>query len=439
LRILILGDAKSGTTGLYNSIKGALRASGEDWVFLFEPTAPEPFDALARYGSDLPLLTKVIVNKERACRLRHGDFSHRILVVRDPRDVVVSRLLFRPLVRGSVRNTPEATLEQFLAALRTKERDPSSWSVHGLHELANDLGITPAHWNGYVANLRHMMALDDRFDFHKQRYESFVDGDLTALSAYLGRDIVGSEAGRGSWLSHITRSKGYGDWRSWFREDDVDFFRPMFSRFMERYGYDDDWKLAPEPQIDPSTSSGHIEAKLVERRAQVEQRYSDDWSLDGVHEPEQVDALVSMATDGDAIAAHRVAALLREGRVGEADPAAALHWAERSAMLGSAEGMRLLARFHAEGVGTVPDAEQAEFWEGEAQGWATSVGRAAAGREVREMRLRMAAVERSSEYRVGDAFVRAVREPGRATLALPSRLWQIYARRPRRVRSRRRS
>jgi hypothetical protein len=282
-----------------------------------------------------------------------------------------------------------------------------------------------------------MMALDDRFDFHKQHYEAFVDGDLGELSAYLGRDVVGSEAGRGSWLSHITRSKAYGDWRSWFRADDVDFFRPMFSQFMERYGYDDDWKLAPEPQIDASTSSEHIEAKLVERRTQVEQRYSDDWSLDDVHGSAHLDALLSMATDGDAVAAHRVAEVLREGRVGEPDPVAALHWAERSAILGSADGMRLLARFHAEGVGTRPDAEQAEFWEGEAQGWATSLGRAAAGREVREVRARMAALERSAEYRVGDAFVRAVREPGRATLALPSRLWQIYARRRRRVRARR--
>jgi TPR repeat protein len=144
-----------------------------------------------------------------------------------------------------------------------------------------------------------------------------------------------------------------------------------------------------------------------------------------------------MATDGDAVAAHRVAALLREGRVGAPDPEAALHWAERSAILGNADGMRLLARFHADGVGTVPDAEQAEFWDGEADGWATSAARAAAGREVREMRSRIAAVERSAQYRVGDAFVRAIREPGRATLALPSRLWQIYARRPRRVRARR--
>jgi hypothetical protein len=44
-------------------------------------------------------------------------------------------------------------------------------------------------------------------------------------------------------LHRVVRSRRAGNWRDWFCPDDVEHYRPLFSAFMRRYGYADDWTL----------------------------------------------------------------------------------------------------------------------------------------------------------------------------------------------------
>ena len=74
MSILIFGTGKTGTTGLYNSIKAAVRDAG-DWYFLFEPTTPAPFRALPRYAPDRPILTKVMIHRAEGCELDPAQFG----------------------------------------------------------------------------------------------------------------------------------------------------------------------------------------------------------------------------------------------------------------------------------------------------------------------------------------------------------------------------
>lgn len=56
------------------------------------------------------------------------------------------------------------------------------------------------------------------------------------------------------------RKKAYGDWRHWFTENDVDFYKPAYTPYMEDVGYDCvDWNISPEPVIEPEFSSEYMQ------------------------------------------------------------------------------------------------------------------------------------------------------------------------------------
>ncbi|HEX6257013.1 MAG TPA: hypothetical protein VFZ70_14495, partial [Euzebyales bacterium] len=100
--VLILGLAKTGSTGLYTSVKAALAAAGHDHYCLFEPTRADQLHSIHRYAPQLPLLAKVMIAREPQLELRYDLFPRKVTMLRDPRDVIVSFLLFRPFIRADV-------------------------------------------------------------------------------------------------------------------------------------------------------------------------------------------------------------------------------------------------------------------------------------------------------------------------------------------------
>lgn len=365
--ILILGLAKSGTTGVYSAVKEAAKRQGDDWVFVFEPKRPEPLRALLRYAPDAPLLVKAMLRAEAALDLPYDHFGRRLLCVRDPRDVAVSHLLFRPLTRGSATGVPPGTVERFLAALREKERDPRSRSVVALHRLGDELGVGSSAFGNQRRLMRRMAELESAQRMQPVRYETFVDGRLDDLSAYLELEVTPTRTDPDSWLGHIPRSMGHGDWRNWFLAEDVAYFRPRFRSFMERYAYDDDWELAPIPRIDPETSSAHVERRLVERRAQVHGRSLAGRGTAGpVAGAAGVAFLRGRAEDGDVVSAYRLAEVLLRGGPVAPDPTEARHWAYRASIQGHAPAMELLSRMLRRGEGGPRDPAGARRWVGEA-------------------------------------------------------------------------
>lgn len=428
--ILIAGDAKTGTTGGYQAVKSAIQHNEEPYHFLFEPTRTQQLRWLFHYAPDVPVLCKVMATRLQMMNTYIADFDKRVMTVRDPRDTLISHLLFRPMVRRAT-GTEDAALQRFLGALREKERQPSSWSVYALHELANELGIGSISWKRWVAGHDAVTEVADQQDFHILRYEAFVDGELRELSDYLGLPIADPETpSAGSWLSHIVRSRSHGAWRHWFTPDDVERLTPLFERFLRRHGYDPAAALDPRPSIDPASSSEYIERAIAKRRAEVQVRYRSGWSPEYATEDE-CEQLRQRAEDGDVVAAFRIAAVYRRGNAAiAAAPTAALDRALRGAVGGSAEAMRLAAELLRERKETA----RARYWEREAtvveeeeadsRTWAqrgrsqssgdgASPELAEARREAESLREELHRIRSSTTYRVGVALVQAARDPRR--------------------------
>lgn len=432
--ILISGLHKTGTTGLYDAVKRAVRDDDPPYVFLFEPKGPEPFVALDRYAPQRPILTKILMLQLDSCELDYERIPRRIMTVRDPRDIAVSRLLFRPLQGRTSYHMDPQRLEPFVAALKEKEADPTSHSVVSLHRLATRLGFDGGTWDKVQQQMAQLVQVVDAHDFHLVRYEDFVDGRLDAVSDYLDMQIVNARATDIGWLSHIPRSMGYGEWRHWFLEEDDRFFGELFGDFMQRFGYDD-WSRPPRQVIDPTTSSDYVSgkvARLIDQRQERQRKWSVEW----VTEPGQVAELRSMASDGRATWAYRLALVLSRGAIGR-DVSGAIHWAREAAVLGHRAAVGLLIDLLAEHRPDEPAAQgERRFWELEQRRRAaearveteTADELAQLRRELRARERELARIRRSTAFRAVSLLRTLVRSP-RAAVPRIVRAVQRWVRR----------
>jgi hypothetical protein len=98
---------------------------------------------------------------------------------------------------------------------------------------------------------------DDWFLF---TYEDMIAGNFAALNEYLGFDVkADGEVPQSTVKAKVGRKKAAGDWRLWFTEQDVEWFKPAYKNYMELIGYDwNDWSLSADPVIEPEYSSGYI-------------------------------------------------------------------------------------------------------------------------------------------------------------------------------------
>ena len=98
------------------------------------------------------------------------------------------------------------------------------------------------------------------------KYEDMVAGRIAPLEAYMGLSLdrqveVGLEH------DHVTRTKGHGDWRNWFLEEDVEYFKPIVNSYLERFGYSADWRISENPVICEAHCSGYVARTVRERSA----------------------------------------------------------------------------------------------------------------------------------------------------------------------------
>lgn len=300
MRVCIMGHKKTGTTGLYNLIKSSMLPEYPDTVFSFEPKGPGVFEAFfTRAKSDVSFLTKCMHLPKYFKFERIKDFDKKIMIVRDPRDRIVSMFLFRALAR---RVDDIKAYEAFLDLVRKKEEDPKSISLKDLNIEADELKVGSTNWERIKElNEFQIFTLHDS-KFFTILYEDFVEKKYDSLQEYMGLPI--SEAPQGNkWLSHIVRSKQFGEWKSWFTKDDVDFFRPLLKDYMDTFGYEDNWDIPDNPEINRDNASGYIQRKYESRKEQFNLISTDD----EIKSLEDLDLLKGRAEDG------RVADLLRVG------------------------------------------------------------------------------------------------------------------------------
>ena len=225
----------------------------------FDPSDP---------GSSANVLAKIVIGRPGAFDYTSfREFDKKIMIVRDPRDNVVSRVLYGPCATEAFRND-EAKIAAFADALLRKEAEPSSTSM--LEIIALFSRLTGQDWAMRLSSL-----YDLALDFHRTNggflvhtYEDFIAGRYAAIEDYLDIALPSGEADVTAQYAHVIRIKAANDWRNWFTAEDVAFFRPHLAPFMRAYGYPDDWTLATEPHIRPAHGSQFVRRSTALRSRQ---------------------------------------------------------------------------------------------------------------------------------------------------------------------------
>jgi len=345
MQVCIFGLPKTGTTGLYGLIKNGMRNAGLDPVATFEPPGQAAFKSF--FGKSNPgvnFVTKVMIRKtyfEDPALI--NKFSHKVMIVRDPRDRAISRFLFRAL---SGRRDDEAAVNEFVELLRKKEANPKSISFVKLTEEADRLKIGKSEWENIPSRMEYQIRLLKKHGFHRILYEDFVAKNYSELSNYLGLQLEGNKAKNESWLGHITRSKSNGAWRDWYTAEDVEFIRPIFKPYMDHFGYEDDWDLPAKQSIDSKTASEYVVDRYAKRKKEFSlMSLTDDKSLKS---KDDFEFYLGRAGDGRNADIWLVASqYLTDGNKGEA-----FKWFETGQLLGSMECQKALRKMLKNGYRT---------------------------------------------------------------------------------------
>jgi hypothetical protein len=264
-RVVILGLPKSGTTALFYGVRAALPAQHAE---LFEPMTVE---ALQPHLTERCFLTKILPTAWKVTFPVSllDQFTHRIFLVRDPRDVLVSRVLYH--IWNTDVPQDESAVRAWLDLLEQKRQQPRSTSLCELIRvnaswrglaLSDELQrLTPA------TELLHRLQQEAPLH-HVLRYEDMVAGELNSLEKYLGLSLkkpfqVGAE------VSRVERTRSAGSWKHWFTPEDESVLRPILATYLQAYGYDHDWALAAEPEISAAHSTEYVLRIVNQKRAQA--------------------------------------------------------------------------------------------------------------------------------------------------------------------------
>jgi tetratricopeptide (TPR) repeat protein len=221
MRVLIAASPKTGSTALAYHIKAAL----PDHQLYFEPLS------LSRVPDSSD---KVIV--KHIYPVTPGElakYDRPIILVRHPFDIVVSFALFA--TTSDVALVDKITLNNYFTIHRVQQGVPG----------ARFLDVCEPRMQRLRENIfSPLLATNDLFSARRDQalllhYEEMSAGELSSVWSYLGRS-QGCDAILPPEHSFVARTRGFGDWKNWFTEDDVEFFGalPAIRGYAENFGYD---------------------------------------------------------------------------------------------------------------------------------------------------------------------------------------------------------
>ena len=264
-KIVIFGQYKSGSTALFHRIRNSLPANCrelfEQSTYKLEPEDKQKY-VLAKTILGIPTESFTVDYDS------FQSFDKKLYLVRDPRDWVISGTLFITQQEPKIYKD-SVCVQEVLNLLIQKEQDPSSISVTALLDailtMAGQTSLAQTKvW--LESQFRWLDTFEDNLGAHlKVKYEEFVDDRIGELANYLGLRISENRQVP-SKHDHVIRTKSHGNWRHWFLEEDIEFFRKPFARYLQRHNYDHSWELATEPEINPAHCSEYV--KRVTIRAQ---------------------------------------------------------------------------------------------------------------------------------------------------------------------------
>ena len=279
--VLILALPKSGTTILYQMVKDSMPPGT---IGLFEPENCRPARKVREAGQGV--CAKVLVAQVRG--LDHYApaqcefYDKKMMIVRDPRDVIVSLFLY--LLFHSVIMTDLERYVLMVGAIMAKERQPDRISFLDLvrlrDRLENNCFPQPLLYTLNEMNFMQQVRKMHGSGFFQVRYEDIIDRRLGSLEDYLGfplSDTIEVDEK----FKRVERTKGYGDWKNWFLPEDVDFFRPRLREYMQELGMPDDWDLPLHSGLKAENGSGYV-MSLARRAGVLDSIHLDEGAFESV-------------------------------------------------------------------------------------------------------------------------------------------------------------
>jgi hypothetical protein len=261
MKVFILGTGKSGTTAMVYKVAGGLPncqafSGGKPGKYTADyENAVYKHTYEERKGKSFSLYKE---------HLEKEDYDRKIWMARDPRDVAVSRMLYR-WHKGCVGRKKQ--FNAHLELVLKKENDPKSVSFSEIYSHTSHNGWPIAKSDlfeeervRYQEMFDFVSGLDS--DWYLFTYEDMATKKFDRLNSYLGFELAGdAEIPRDIGKPKVVRKKATGDWRHWFAQEDVELFKPAYTPYMELIGYDiNDWALSPEPVIEPEYSSRYMQS-----------------------------------------------------------------------------------------------------------------------------------------------------------------------------------
>lgn len=259
-----------------NILVVSLPKCGSSWVFRsLGQTFPEHARSMERIGyipeADYAqgVIAKMVYEHAHGA-VRHREFIKRfnkqIFLVRDPRDRWVSALLYASW--NIISKQAHPLVESFPQLIEKKERDPASVTCQEIAKVLGAKTLWPKT-TGSDLDLAPLLAAMYETEVPQivVRYEDLLNGNgFAEISRFVGADVKPFTATRpDALLVRVGRGKRSGDWKKWLTPSDVEVLKPLVQPIIEKYGYDPDWTLDPNPVLDPKEGSLFVRQGIKQR------------------------------------------------------------------------------------------------------------------------------------------------------------------------------
>jgi hypothetical protein len=256
--IVITGAGKSGTTALYYCVKHSAEDHfGINFPGVFEPRRIEQVSRLqGDYGIVKVLLERLVEGIDGAFG---SQFNKRLMIFRDPRDNVISRLVWEFAAR--LQEFSEVDVKATEAMFLQKQADPESVSVLSLfRQVAKVRGRPNLAEASRTLAYSPLRFLEAGTDFTPVTYDGFVDwapSQIESMEDYLGFPLkpdfeVAAKALR------VKRTASHGYFPNWFLDEDYEFFCDPAK--LTRMGFDPTRRATGPKAIAAEEVSGYLSA-----------------------------------------------------------------------------------------------------------------------------------------------------------------------------------
>ncbi len=190
-------------------------------------------------------------------------FDKVVLIVRDPRDEMISRLMYfvYPWIKRNGFDGNEGRVKSWLSFIEKVEENPVDYTFRQIIEFMNVNFSVSALKTPHVLSVYRNFCSSIGEQACLLKYEDFIKGNFSGLEAYLGFPLA-KESGLDS--QHRTRrSATFNNWKELFKPEDVEFFRSHLGDLMDKQGYTD-WELEPADKLEKENYSGYLRRILSE-------------------------------------------------------------------------------------------------------------------------------------------------------------------------------